>query len=251
MHLLCIQNAKTVKGQKKGYLTGVLYLASSDESGYQVCPMAKKAGCEKPCLDFAGRGKFERTRKSRIRKTRLLFEDRALFLALLRKDIKALIRKAERENLIPCVRLNGTSDLVWNEIIEEFPKLQFYDYSKMYSRVNHRIKNYHLTLSAGKDTTTLAISRLLWRGNNVAVVFRTKNPQDHIFIMGKKWPLIDGDETDLRFLDPKNELLRNGGVVVALTAKGKARKDYSGFVKEVKTYHDNYSSFCTTREVAV
>ena len=96
MNLLCIQNAKTVKGQKKGYLTGILYLASSDESGYQVCPMAKKAGCEGPCLDFAGRGKFERTRKSRIRKTRLLFEDRALFLTLLRKDIKARIRKAEQ-----------------------------------------------------------------------------------------------------------------------------------------------------------
>ena len=106
MKLLCIQNAKTVKGQKKGYLTAILYLASSDESGYQVCPMAKTAGCEDPCLDFAGRGKFERTRKSRIRKTRLLFEDRALFLNLVRKDIKALIRKAERENLIPCVRLN-------------------------------------------------------------------------------------------------------------------------------------------------
>tara|TARA_R110000851_G_scaffold163645_1_gene307653 strand:+ start:27 stop:761 length:735 start_codon:yes stop_codon:yes gene_type:complete len=244
MDLLCIQNAKTVKGQKKGYLTGILYLASSDESGYQVCPMAKTAGCEKPCLDFAGRGKFKRTRESRIRKTRLLFEDRALFLNLVRKDIKALIRKAERENLIPCVRLNGTSDLWWYEIIKEFPTLQFYDYSKMYSRSNHGLKNYHVTLSVGKNTTLPAISRMLHSGNNVAVVFRTKNSNDHIFISGKKWPQIDGDETDLRFLDGR-------GVVVALTAKGKARKDYSGFVKEVKTYHDNYSSFCTLRKVAV
>ena len=233
MDLLCIQNAKTVKGQKKGYLTGILYLASSDESGYQVCPMAKTAGCEDPCLDFAGRGKFERTRKSRIRKTRLLFEDRALFLDLVRKDIKALIRKAERENLIPCVRLNGTSDLWWYEIIKEFPTLQFYDYSKMYSRSNHNLKNYHVTLSAGKNTTTPAISRMLHSGNNVAVVFRAKNSNNHIFIMGKKWPLINGDDTDLRFLDP-------AGVVVALTAKGKARKDYSGFVREVPFMTENY-----------
>ena len=229
MHLLCIQNAKTVKGQKKGYLTGILYLASSDESGYQVCPMAKKAGCEGPCLDFAGRGKFERTRKSRIRKTRLYFEHREVFLALLRKDIKALIRKAERENLIPCVRLNGTSDLVWNVIIKEFPNLQFYDYSKVFRQKlwgGNYLHNYHTTLSAGKQVTDSYLTTVLKAGHNVAVVFREtyKKP---VFKIGRdNWPVIDGDETDLRFLDPR-------GVVVALTAKGKARKDYSGFVREV------------------
>jgi len=229
MKLLCIQNAKTVKGQKRGYLTGVLYLASSDESGYQVCPMAKASGCEGPCLDFAGRGKFERTRKSRIRKTRLYFGNRALFLNLLRKDIKALIRKAERENLIPCVRLNGTSDLVWSEIIKEFPNLQFYDYSKVFRRKlwgGNYLQNYHTTLSAGKQVTNSYITTLLKAGHNVAVVFRDKYPRDRIILNDKQWPVIDGDETDLRFLDPR-------GVVVALTAKGKARKDYSGFVREV------------------
>ena len=229
MNLLCIQNAKTVKGQKRGYLTGVLYLASSDESGYQVCPMAKASGCEGPCLDFAGRGKFERTRKARIRKTRLLFEDRALFLTLLRKDIKALIRKAERENLIPCVRLNGTSDLVWNEIIKEFPSIQFYDYSKVFRRKlwgGNYLHNYHTTLSAGKQVTDSCITSLLKAGHNVAVVFRGKYKNPTFKIGRDNWPVVDGDETDLRFLDPR-------GVVVALTAKGKARKDYSGFVREV------------------
>ena len=229
MNLLCIQNAKTVKGQKSGYLTGVLYLASSDESGYQVCPMAKASGCEGPWLDFAGRGKFERTRKSRIRKTRLYFENRALFLNLLRKDIKALILKAERENLIPCVRLNGTSDLVWNSIIREFPNLQFYDYTKLISRFlwcKNYLTNYHTTLSAGKDLKNSSITTLLKAGHNIAVVFRDKYPRDRIILNDKQWPVIDGDETDLRFLDPR-------GVVVALTAKGKARKDYSGFVREV------------------
>ena len=119
MKLINLENAKTTKGDKRGYLTGILYLASSDESGYQVCPMAKKAGCEAPCLDFAGRGKFAKTRASRIRKTRLYFENRPLFMEMLRKDLKALIRKAERENLIPCVRLNGTSDLPWYAMIKE------------------------------------------------------------------------------------------------------------------------------------
>jgi len=228
MKLLNIQNAKTVKGNKRGYLTGILYLASSDESGYQVCPMAKKAGCEAPCLDFAGRGKFARTRASRIRKTRLYFENRRLFLEMLRKDIKALIRKADRENLTPCVRLNGTSDLPWNGIIKEFPTIQFYDYSKKLADKVYQ-ENYHVTFSAGKHTTDIEITEHLRNGRNVAIVFNEKFPRDTALIDYLYHPVVDGNETDLRFLDPK-------GVIVALTATGKARKDKGGFVRNVNNY---------------
>ena len=234
MKLLNIQNAKTVKGNKRGYLTGILYLASSDESGYQVCPMAKKAGCEAPCLDFAGRGKFARTRASRIRKTRLYFENRRLFLEMLRKDIKALIRKADRENLTPCVRLNGTSDLPWYEIIEEFPNLQFYDYTKIARRFinvsnSTYLSNYHMTFSAGKHTTDIEITEHLRNGRNVAIVFNEKFPRDTALIDYLYQPVVDGDKTDLRFLDPK-------GVIVALTATGKALKEKGGFVRNVNNY---------------
>ena len=39
-------------------------------------------------------------------------------------------------------------------------------------------------------------------------------------------PVINGDKTDMRFKDPV-------GVIVGLKAKGKARKDTSGFVIDV------------------
>ena len=232
MKLINLENAKTTKGDKRGYLTGILYLASSDESGYQVCPMAKKAGCEAPCLDFAGRGKFAKTRASRIRKTRLYFENRPLFMEMLRKDLKALIRKAERENLIPCVRLNGTSDLPWYAMIKEFPNLQFYDYTKILRPKlwgGTYLHNYHVTFSAGKHTTDQEITWHLRNGRNVAMVFNEKFPRKTILIDYLYQPGVDGDETDLRFLDPQ-------GVVVALTAKGTAKKDNGGFVRNVNNY---------------
>ena len=39
-----------------------------------------------------------------------------------------------------------------------------------------------------------------------------------------RWVVLEFDESDLRFLDPK-------GVIVGLYAKGRAKKDESGFVK--------------------
>ena len=41
----------------------------------------------------------------RLRKTRLFIEDRQEFKRQLREDISALVRKAERENMIPCVSI--------------------------------------------------------------------------------------------------------------------------------------------------
>ena len=44
-NLLSVGNdAKTVKGEALGFLTGILYLLPSDQSGYQVCSMANKLG---------------------------------------------------------------------------------------------------------------------------------------------------------------------------------------------------------------
>ena len=43
----------------------------------------------------------------------------------------------------------------------------------------------------------------------------------------KGFPVYDGDDTDVRFLDPK------GGYVIGLRAKGKAKKDKTGFVVQL------------------
>lgn len=213
-----------MKGEKLGYLSFVLHLAPADLSGKEVCPK-RTAGCTSACLNTAGRGgmfkKGETTnmiQQARIRKTRLFFENREQFLADLEADIRLGIKQAEKKNMIPCFRLNGTSDLAWEKygIIEKFPEVQFYDYTKVRNRKVSHLKNYHLTFSKA-DGNDMDVRLVASAGMNVAAVFK-EIPATYI---GR--PVINGDETDLRFLDPK-------GVIVALKAKGKAKKDTTGFV---------------------
>jgi hypothetical protein len=221
------QNAKTKKGQKKRYMTGILYLAPADSSGYQVCVMA--GFCKGPCLNTAGRGQFAKTQQVRIAKTRLLFENREFFLACLRYDIHKLIRLARRKHFKPCVRINGTSDLAWLAMLlaAEFPQIQFYDYTKLPKPELRFRPNYHLTFSHDGNAENVAeCFRVLEIGVNVSVVFSTKRGRP----LPETWhsyPVIDGDETDLRFLDPHE----TRGVIVGLRAKGRARKACAPFVQ--------------------
>ena len=241
MKLLSINaDAKTVKGIKKGYLTGILYLAPSNFSGYQVCPQASK-GCIASCLGlYAGRAniikKGETTnviRDSRIAKTRFYFEDRQGFMLQLVKETQGLIRKAIREGLIPVVRPNGSQDIAWEHVVFEyqgkqttlfklFPDVQWYDYTKVTKRAiafaqGKMPSNYHITFSANEDNHS-DVDKVLKAKGSVAMVFHTV-PKLHNGAL-----VIDGDETDLRFDDDL-------GVIVGLKAKGKAKKDTSGFVR--------------------
>jgi hypothetical protein len=224
MKLFTTGNPKLMKGEKKGYLSFVLHLAPADVSGYNTCPKAT-TGCKKACLNTAGRGgifkKGETTnviQQARIRKTKDFFENREQFLQDLRKDITLAIKQAEKKGLTPAFRLNGTSDISWEKygIIEEFPNVQFYDYTKVRNRKVSHLKNYHLTFSKA-DGNDSDVEKVVSQGMNVAAVF-TKVPETYL---GRK--VINGDETDLRFLDEKN-------VIVGLKAKGKAKKDTTGFV---------------------
>lgn len=226
-------NAKTIKGQKKGYLTGILYIAPGTLSGYQVCPMAEKAGCLEACLNTAGLGGvYSSIQLARINKAKLYFEDRALFMYNLVKDIQKLIDKADKMGFIPLVRLNGTSDIKWENVRLEhngklypnifsvFPKVQFYDYTKIVNRDNLP-KNYDITFSySGVLSYQKYVKQAIAKGLRIAAVFRHKQDIPKKF-MGLD--CVDGDDTDIRHLDKK-------GVIVALYAKGKAKKDYSGFV---------------------
>jgi hypothetical protein len=230
MTLLTVGNPKLMKGQKKGYLSSVLHLAPANLSGRNTCPKAT-AGCKAACLNTAGRGgifkKGESTnviQQARIRKTKYFFERRQEFLNELTTEIVKTIAKAEKQGLIPVFRLNGTSDISWEKyevtngknIFQMFPEVQFYDYTKVLGRKVSHIPNYHLTFSKA-DGNDVDVRLAASKGMNVAAVFH-KLPETYI---GR--PVINGDETDLRFLDAK-------GVVVGLKAKGKAKKDTSGFV---------------------
>ncbi len=225
MKLLSTANPKIQKGTKLGYLSFILHLAPATLSGKETCPK-RTAGCTAACLNTAGRGgmfkKGENTnmiQQARIRKTRMFFEQRDAFMAQLEKDIKLGIKQAAKLGLTPVFRLNGTSDLAWEKygIIEKFPQVQFYDYTKVLGRKVAHLQNYHLTFSAA-DGNDADVAGAIAAGMNVAMVFDAL-PAEY---MGRQ--VINADDTDLRFLDPK-------GVIAGLKAKGKAKKDTSGFVR--------------------
>jgi len=221
--LLSTANPKIQKGTKLGYLSFILHLAPADLSGRETCPK-RTAGCTAACLNTAGRGgmfrKGENTniiQKARVRKTVQYFEQREQFLLDLEADIRKGIKMAERLGLKPAFRLNGTSDLSvekWG-IIEKFPQVQFYDYTKVLGRKVAHLPNYHLTFSKA-DGNDADVARALEQGLSVVAVY-DEIPQG----------VPSADETDLRFLDPK-------GVMLGLKAKGRAKKDYSGFVIRLK-----------------
>ena len=225
--LLQQQNAKTTKGEKLGYLTGILYFAPATEAGRVTVCAGASDGCIKGCLFLAGRGAFPKNVTARIRKTHFFFDQRQAFIESLRYDIRALIRRAARLGMIPAVRINGTSDIAWLalQMAREFPQVQFYDYTKLNRAWERTLPNYHLTFSHS-ETNEEECKRALAQGLNVAVVFDTKKTQE---LPGEFYGarVVDGDEHDLRFLDGDN------GVIIGLRAKGPAKKDCSGFV--VKT----------------
>ena len=217
------KNAKTIKGQKFGYMTAILYLAPSNQSGFNVCPQASK-GCKKACLYTAGHGAYDSVKQGRINKTLWYIQERKTFLDKLRKEINAFIKKAKSKGLVPCIRLNGTSDISWENtgLIDEFKSIQWYDYTKVYKRalkfVNGTLpKNYHITYSLNEDNKKQAFD-ILKKGGNISVVFRKSLPTQF-----NGYKVVNADTNDLRFLDPYNS-------IAGLVAKGKAKNDFSGFV---------------------
>ena len=234
--LLSTANPKIQKGTKLGYLSFILHLAPSDLSGKNTCPKAT-AGCAAACLNTAGRGgmfkKGENTnmiQKARIRKTVQFFFDRDQFMLDLAYDIQKAVAFAKKQGLTPVIRLNGTSDLSWEKyevpvfctknIFELFPNVQFYDYTKVLGRKVADIPNYHLTFSKA-DGNDADVAKAIEQGYNIAAVFDGM-PATYMGL-----PVINADETDLRFLDPK-------GCIAGLKAKGRAKKDYTGFVIRLK-----------------
>jgi hypothetical protein len=227
--LSCGSNAKTVKGDGSEYLTAIMYLTPWKSAGINVCPMAEQAKCIDGCLNTAGRGQMSSVQVGRARKTQWFASDRAGFMAQLVADLESFVSYCSKRGIQPCVRLNGTSDIRWElipvngfrNIMEAFPMVTFYDYTKIANRRNVP-ENYHLTWSYSGANEAYAKQHAIAKANglNIAVVFRRKGDIPTEFL---GLPTIDGDRDDMRFLDPD-------GVVVALYAKGKAKQDNTGFV---------------------
>jgi len=216
-------NAKTKKGLAFDYSTAIIYLSPSKKSGKNLCAHSSE-GCENACLDTSGMGAMANVQEARLKKTLYFLNERDLFVAQLKKEIHNFVKTSKKKGITPCVRLNGTSDLPWHnigDIMQEFSEIQFYDYTPNLQRMMQFLngdlpKNYHLTFSR-KENNDTACFYVLANGGNVAMVF------NEIPSTFKGFEVVNGDESDLRFLDKK-------GVIVGLKAKGKGRQDKSGFV---------------------
>src|SRR6185369_10364749 len=170
-NLLTFQNAKTAKGEKKGFLTGILYLKPHESGGKGNLCACASLGCISTCLNTAGRGRFDTVQKGRQRKTDWYFSDLKGFKQQLIKEVKKLVVRAAKLGLTPCVRINGTSDLpsLAREIAKYCPDVQFYDYTKLPNPQKRVLKNYHLTFSRSENNWNDCLVALE-NGINVAVV---------------------------------------------------------------------------------
>ena len=236
-------DAKTIKGNGDKYETAIMYMQPWKSAGINVCANAEIAGCIDGCLFTAGRGAMNTVQAARAKKTAWFASDRDGFMAQLVVDVTKFIKYCDKQGVIPVIRLNGTSDIRWERIpvsnhntrygvpigsfaniFDMFPQVQWYDYTKIANRKTDHIKNYHLTFSYSTANPLYAkqVKIAMDRGMNMAVVWRSVDVIPRMF-MGV--PVISGDADDLRFLDPD-------GVMVSLYAKGRAKKDTSGFVQD-------------------
>lgn len=209
------QDAKTIKGKELGYETGILYLAPALESGtgIDMCGFRTEE-YTKACIYGQGMSAFFPSIKAaRIEKTKWYVRDYRGFAAAMQTDIDRLRKQAKREGLTPCVRCNGTSDQpkLARELAKRNPDVQFYDYTKIPKPWKRELANYKLTFSFSGENLSDCMDALD-HGCNVAVVFAGGLPETW-----RGYPVVDGDKSDLRFLDGK-------GVIVGLSPKGTAKK---------------------------
>jgi hypothetical protein len=205
--LLSTNNAKTIKGEGKGYITYILYMSSytANSKGINLCSHASK-GCAESCLVGSGfGGMYTGVMKGRMAKSDYFLNDRIEFLQQLKKEINKAVEKHKKDGAIVTIRLNGTTDIRFEKfrifdglnIFEIFPDVQFYDYTKNYIRFDSVLPaNYHLTFSRSETNHSKAME-LLSKGINVAMVF-DKLPDTY-----EGYKVINADLDDLRFLDPK------------------------------------------------
>ena len=213
MKLLTTNNTKIMKGRDRGYIIAGLHIAPG-----WTCARSSK-GCLFSCLNLSGHGVYEKAQNARARKAKYFRDHTNEFIEQLCQEIEKFKKYAGRKGLTPVFRLNLTSDIPWEVygVPQRFPELQFYDYSKYHERKPP--SNYHLTFSRSESLANhLAAKAWLAKGGNVAVVFKKELPETYWGV-----PVVSGDEDDLRFLDPSP-------AIIGLTAKGKGKKDETGFV---------------------
>lgn len=213
-------SSKIAKGLQYNEMTYILYLAPANQSGYEVCPM-RTAECTEACLTESGHNRIDVKKnainKARIAKTKLFFENREFFMGWLVTEIEKAKADADNKGMRFSVRINGTSDIDITtfklngvNILQRFPEVMFYDYTKVSKRFRllDKYANYDLTYSFSGHNMFQSMDILSNKKGRVAMVFEGKVLP--IEFMGYK--VIDGDAYDMRYLDEQ-------GVIVGLKFK--------------------------------
>lgn len=201
-----------LKSSKLNYLSAILNLQPAWKyKGLKTCPYAGQ--CASVCLQLTGRNRFDGSRLARERRTKLYVNNKAEFYSLLGQDIEALVRKAKRDKFTGVsVRLNGLSDIPFEldivrdgkNIFELYPRVQFIDYTKDFTRFDRELpKNYHLTYSLNEQSNISIPAKVFALGYNVAAVFTTSDLPKTMTLENITYPVINGDISDLRHLDPR------------------------------------------------
>lgn len=230
-------NPKLAKNGKLAVTFG-LSLAPYKKSGIgNVCAFAKT--CIKPCLNEQGRGGSETVSNARIARTVLFYLARQWFFAKLTTELEKIERKHKGETI--GVRLNMFSDIPYEHhgIIDQFPAIQFWDYTKNPRRAGWIRPNYYVTFSYDGTNKTDAID-ILHRGGCVSVVFyeNSDGPKcgrsAHKQTLPSEWhgfPVIDGGLTDWRPSDPPGSVV--GLRLLAKTYENRQTGIDSGFAQLV------------------
>lgn len=264
-NLLTMDSKKTIKSQKKGYDTYIMYLTPHKDNATKAnaCPNAS-AGCIAACLFNSGNARFNKVQNGRYNKSNYLIQDKDIFLAQLDAEIGKLAKKYSKMENKLCIRLNGVSDWAWENkverveiikgkkvvipsfvvrdgktIFELYPDVIFYDYTKTANRFNSdKPQNLHLTFSRSEENHD-AVVEVLNNGGNVAVVF-DKLPETYL-----GYDVVNGDEDDLRFLDGDNVIVGLKYKLAATKGGGK-RNDIafkSGFVIDTSKLDETEVTF--------
>ena len=228
--------------------------------GRDICPAQIRAGCKAPCLNTAGRGAMNSVQKSRAAKTARFRADPDLFLEQCIEEIEAFIRFCVRRHMVPAVRFNGTSDRpdFAASLAARFPSVIFYDYTKLTSWAERYAAgrwlpfNYHLTLSwsgaSNRYREQVESVAGIWSELNLAVVFGSEMIRDSWIETGRLFlgrPVISGTAHDCRIPS-----IDGRGVIIGLVAKGKAKRDRSGFVTRRLPLFGDYPRPTVTAEPA-
>jgi hypothetical protein len=259
----------TYEGQSVASLG--LGLASAQRLNTQervtTCP--KSAICEGLCLGdtsgqnqlYGGEDQFRQgPRLSQYLKTEALMLNPEAFGVLLSHEIQSFVNKTKAMDYQPAIRLNVTSDIppkVYKAIIDAFPNVMFYDYTKLFG--NKSIApNHHLTYSSSGASqrvgNELIVNKLstwdkdvqkLLGGDNVAMAFTSRKSMPKTVRdekTGENFEVWNGDNYDARFLDPKRD--DGKGYIIGLTNKDRtvkpeeAAKQYDGFFMDYDPKRD-------------